>query len=1017
VIRTAISLEKRADNETGLWGASMMSMRLAGLLMASLLVLWPESWAAPRPGTTHRVDRLEGVMPGLVIVKARAGTPLLAELSRGAVDNLAGEHVTGVEPLLPRSAALMRGPSDTLHSFLNRVYLLRIAANADPLHAAAKIAAHRDVEYAEPKYLHHLETSPNDPGLPNQSSPFSRLALFDAWSIATSGGALVIAVVDGGTFWPHEDLVGNLWINAPEDLNGNGQFDPGDADGIDQDANGFVDDVIGWNFASNSNDPRGLPATPQSYTHGTATASHFGAVTNNGIGMAGTAWNAALMPVCASAPSGDNLIAYGYEGILYAAMEGASVINCSWGRLGGYSAFEQDVIGTVSAMGSLVVAAVGNNSTDVDLHPHLPSCYKDVLSVGATKSDNDLKASFSNYGANVSVFAPGVNIWSALTSGLYGLAGSGTSYSSSLVAGVAGLVRSLHPSWTPAQVAAQIRSTADPVDGVNPTLSGKLGRGRVNAVRALTESHPALEIVDADFRSAGGNTIHLVGDTVLASFHIRNELMTGAGNTTFTLSADDPVLEILQGSTSVPSIGPGEELLLPPLTLRVTPTTLSRSVALRLAWTVQGEPSESRVYLINVFPTIPLWRFQESGTNLPLLSVKSVSRDVVWAAGGSQAGNSPVVLRSTDGGETWLPATGTLTDVTLYCIGAVDADRAWVGSGDGRIFASVDGGSTWNEQVYPDPQSAFINGVWFVNALDGFAQGDPQPGSTQFVVLATTDGGISWTHRSNAPVGGSEEYGWNNSFWWTDAHHGWFGTNRSRIWRTGDGGVSWSSAPDGATSSFGVAFIDTMTGFAAHGDGTVAKSTDGGQSWVNGSLGAGVGLVAAAAVHGQPRAWVSSTATPFQTTDAGGSWEGQATFPLSGDINHLSFASQDRGWAVTSGGEILRFDAGTSTSVNIPVGSRTPVSFRLDQNYPNPFNPSTTIGFVLPCDSRVRLVLSDLLGRTVRTVLDEDRMAGVHQVRFDARGLASGIYFYSLGARPLAGGPGFLQTRAMVLTR
>jgi hypothetical protein len=211
--------------------------------------------------------------------------------------------------------------------------------------------------------------------------------------------------------------------------------------------------------------------------------------------------------------------------------------------------------------------------------------------------------------------------------------------------------------------------------------------------------------------------------------------------------------------------------------------------------------------------------------------------------------------------------------------------------------------------------------------------------------------------------------------------------------------------------------VDNLTGFAAHGDGTAARSTDGGLSWLNGSLGAGVGLVAASSVPGGTQAWVSSAGTPFQTEDLGTTWVRQATYPLAGDIAHLSFVAEDRGWAVTSAGEILRFDAEMSTSAGSPGGNIEPGFFSLEQNYPNPFNPTTTIRFELPSESRVHLVVIDLLGRAARTLLDEDRSAGMHTIVFDAGGLASGVYFYSLVAQPTAGGPTTVRTRPMVLMR
>src|SRR5262249_3169287 len=154
---------------------------------------------------------------------------------------------------------------------------------------------------------------------------------------------------DGGTNWQHEDLNANLWTNAGE-IPGNG---------IDDDGNGFIDDVNGWNFRDNNGNPRGSPSTPGSANHGTHTGGPVAAVTNHAIGIACTSWNPYLMCVNASGSS-DGQIAFGYDGIVYAAENGAKIASLSWGGSGG-SLAEQDIIDFATAQGTLVVAAAGNN--------------------------------------------------------------------------------------------------------------------------------------------------------------------------------------------------------------------------------------------------------------------------------------------------------------------------------------------------------------------------------------------------------------------------------------------------------------------------------------------------------------------------------------------------------------------------------------------------------------------------------------------------------------------------------
>src|SRR5262249_41755021 len=155
-----------------------------------------------------------------------------------------------------------------------------------------------------PWWQYPLCATPNDPSYVFQANYFNSMKFPASWDIAKgSQGQAIVALVDGGTQWLHPDLQANVWTN-PGEIPGNG---------IDDDHNGFIDDVHGWNFANDSNDPTGLPATPTNGAHGTHTAGIACAVTDNGAGVAGTSWNAKLMPINASSPSNDNIIAFGYS--------------------------------------------------------------------------------------------------------------------------------------------------------------------------------------------------------------------------------------------------------------------------------------------------------------------------------------------------------------------------------------------------------------------------------------------------------------------------------------------------------------------------------------------------------------------------------------------------------------------------------------------------------------------------------------------------------------------------------
>ncbi len=962
------------------------------------------------------------VVPGIVIVAMRDGSSAVTTAVQGGqaapVSALRSAGVLSARQMFAQAPATPDPARATALARLGRIFECRIPTDADPRTVAARLARSPDVEYAEPRYLHTLYDTPNDPLLASQNSAFAQMNAFAGWTAAKGASAVLIATVDGGTHWRHEDLLPNVRINAGEDANTNGVFDAPDNNGIDDDGNGFIDDVVGWNFANGTNDPSGLSTMPQSYAHGTATASHFGAVANNGVGMAGSSWNCALLPVCAASSTSDNSIAYGYEGIVYAAERGAAVINCSWGRLGGYSRFEQDVITSVTAGGSLVVAAAGNDNTDLDATPHYPANYRGVLAVGATASTSDARASFSNYGTNVPVFAPGTNIFSALVGGGYGNGGSGTSYSSPLVAGLAGLLKTSRPSLTPEQIAAQIRATADPIDAANPGYAGLLGKGRVNFARALTENNPAVAVTEATVLSRSGRTFFLPGDTVLLSITFKNPLQLTASNISFSTASSSALVTPLDGPAPVTSVAAGQILQVAPFRFTVGAVTGATNAVLTVRWTIDGANGDGFAASAMLFPVMPQWVMQLDGADAAFFSVCAVSTSVVWASGGSGTASLPMVVRSTDGGTNWSDRTGNLTGVDLYCVTALDVNRAWAGTSDGKIFATTNGGASWTRQSYPDRQSPFINGIRMFPDGTGYAQGDP-PGDAKFVLLKTTDFGGTWTHLAAEPQGTTGEASWNNSFWWTDQQHGWFGTNHSRVWRTTDGGASWSSGSTGSSNSFGVAFRDSLTGYAIHDAGYVARSTNGGQTWAALPSATTNNIYAVAAPAGTPSVWFITAADPFRSRNEGNAWTTESLFPFLGSLNHLSFADTTTGWVVTSFGEILKYTAPVATGIAQEPAGDLPSGFALLRSYPNPFNGSARITYRIPGASAYRIALRvfDLLGREVGVLADGVQDPGDHSVDFDARGRASGMYICVLEATPVSGGTSVRLTHSMILLR
>ncbi|NIP93323.1 MAG: S8 family serine peptidase [Akkermansiaceae bacterium] len=383
---------------------------------------------------------------------------------------------------------------------IRHVYGLIPAIAAEmPMAAAEALMASPRVELVERDQLLHLVATPDDPrfpelwGLDNTGQTGgitgADISAVEAWDITTNSGlgaaGPIIAIVDSGaevapgysgTAVTHPDLQPNLWINGGE-VAGNG---------VDDDNNGFIDDIHGFNFYDNAS---WLYYSANEDFHGTHVAGTIGAAGNNSLGVTGINWEARLMILKFIGPGGSGSTSDAIAAIEYAAANGASVINASWGGGG----FTQTLKDAIEASECVFAAAAGNGGMDgigddTDLAPHYPSAYasSNIIAVAATDHLDDL-AGFSNFGAtSVDLGAPGVNILSTYPGGTYDSL-NGTSMATPHVAGVAGLIYGMHPDAGPEQVRHMILSSVDPVSSLNGrSVTG----GRLNAYGAVLEELP-----------------------------------------------------------------------------------------------------------------------------------------------------------------------------------------------------------------------------------------------------------------------------------------------------------------------------------------------------------------------------------------------------------------------------------------------------------------------------------------------------------------------------------------------
>ncbi|MFH1497165.1 MAG: S8 family serine peptidase [Verrucomicrobiota bacterium] len=312
-----------------------------------------------------------------------------------------------------------------------------------------------------------------------------------AWNVSTGDPALMVAVIDTGVDIAHPDLAANLAVN-PGEIPGNG---------VDDDGNGYADDVRGWDFVENK------PAQADPHGHGTHVAGTIAAVGDNAFGVVGVAWGAKILPVRFLSATGVGYTSDAIQAVDYARKRGARLINASWGG-GGYSTLLQNAISQhVTGTRGLFVAAAGNSATNNDADPFYPSSYAvpGIVSVAASTPDNRL-ASFSNYGRfSVDVAAPGLDILSCYRAGGFAYM-SGTSMAAPHVSGALALIHAWNPHLAGEDYRALLLGNVDFPGALNGQVASD---GRINVWRALTRTTQSWLAPDLTYgiTSAGGSTL------------------------------------------------------------------------------------------------------------------------------------------------------------------------------------------------------------------------------------------------------------------------------------------------------------------------------------------------------------------------------------------------------------------------------------------------------------------------------------------------------------------------------
>lgn len=479
----------------------MQIRRTTSFMMLVFIALWPWSAAPASVSGEILVKLKDGAVAQIEAVAGKGARKVAANLP-GSVRNInAALGASAPEPLFPEDPTANAYPLRKARALtgaaapkLQGIFKVRLGASS-PFNVQSAIRAYRadpNIEYAEPNYIYSVNAvTPNDPLYPKQwalnnttqSYPSSGrwgnppgtadadLDAPEAWATTTGGSGLIVAVIDTGIDRAHRDLAANAWINAAEQT--------GKA-GVDDDKNGLIDDVYGWDFVNNDADPA------DDNGHGTHVAGIIAAQGGNGLDVCGVCWQAKVMALKFAGADGTGTSDNAAKAVAYAAAKGADVISCSWGSYAPSQTLA-NAIQAAQSLGVVVVASAGNEGVSNALYP---ACLPGVISVGAIDS-KDKMASFSNYGGWVSLAAPGVDILSlrgtgtslGLVQDAYTTVASGTSMACPFVSGAAALVLSRRPTLTSDQVGGLLKLTSDPIQTTH-----FLGQGRLNMQKALAES-------------------------------------------------------------------------------------------------------------------------------------------------------------------------------------------------------------------------------------------------------------------------------------------------------------------------------------------------------------------------------------------------------------------------------------------------------------------------------------------------------------------------------------------------
>jgi photosystem II stability/assembly factor-like uncharacterized protein len=901
--------------------------------------------------------------------------------------------------------------SIAIASGVSRIFVVHFSNEIVPINVVDLFLACGEIEASSPRYLFPLLDTPNDPKVTGQYALRS-MNMFSAWDLSKGDTNTVIADVDLGTNYNHEDLAQSIKYNLGEvgtDSKGKDKR----TNKVDDDKDGVVDNWLGVNIVGSGTDQNFQPTADPipgnaSANHGTITAGLIAARANNSIGIAGTGYNCKLMVI--RADDGNGNVAGGYEGIHYALVHGARVINCSWGGPIDVRAFGilEAIVTEATSHNALIVAATGNNANNIDSVSFAPAVLTGVLAVGATDS-TDAPAGFSNYGHRVDCYAPGVNVLSTNWPGNDQYIGAnGTSFSSPEVAGIVGLLMSKHPTWPIKFIKQQIINTCDNV--VRP-MDRFHYWGRVNAGAALgAPTSPGLVIESYSVNGVKSGSVDTAGSVSNLVVTFKNYIGNGQNlSANLLLSGGASVDQSLQQIGNLPT----DVTRQLSYTLRRNAQFSNGSLPLYFAVTDGASYNDTLLLLVPLRPQHG-FAFVDSLDGY-CSSVKQVTPAIGWVTNGYEDGTNVISdfeLESDFSWNNFQPVNDQLA--APWCVEALDDQTAWVGSASRtgkihpRILSTQDGGSSW-AIVEVTGITPYVNSIHFTSQLNGMFVGDPHNGN--WGIGVTVDGGTTWKASTSTSSALAGEVGWKNSISWV-RKNGWFGTNKGEIYKTTDGGFHWNAHQLAGLNIVGVGFDDdSLHGIAVSRTGAKAlggtptgaagifRTTDGGSTWTSIALPTPNTVPSDVKfVPGLDLAFVATNTGIYSTKDFGANltfagipaqWSGaDATISIASDTKQFVATAASLTGSISFGGPMPRKEAVAWNQLFSGV--------ELLQSSPNPSSFYTSIKYLTARDEHVRLSLYDALGRKIALIFEGNVEQGEHWVSLSSTGLTSGVYEYVL---------------------